>query len=429
MRHLGALVLAVTSAAVGDVDTQGPPTRLCSAGLDSSNTDLPIPTLAPPPAVPLASSRAARFTNRTSYRCSVRYGPAASAAVLGDHVNAQMGTMGWKLAERSADDSLVVSRYTGAASGVPLSAVTLVAALSGTPHYDVSVLIVRHEVVGDPRRQALPLLGRAGGGGAAARRDGAAVPATLDGLLRTALPIMGGGAYVEGTSMPPGFPAEILPKGTEVRLSASSDIHSTIVGVAPSLTVFELPAHFVSLRKSGWIGRGPEQGLGTDPHPQAVDLCRGSDRARLDFIPIPGGGFAIRARRSRDATTRCEPNAAWLSFDDVALPILRADGFRTIEVSGGGNGEMFDSQIHGHTVIGADTTAADLAAQLVKGGWTVAAQPRVGPVTVIRARSANTAGDPVTALLTITPLPESFQLNLWLRVVRHQPLPPPRTTF
>jgi hypothetical protein len=345
---------------------------------------------------------------------------------IADHVNAQMTTMGWKLAEREVGASLALSRYLGSSTGgVPLSALTMVAALDGTPSYEVAVHIVRHEVFPGPPGRVPPLTGRAGGEGAATRGD--AVMALLDGLLRTTLPVMGGGAYVESTSLPPDFPAEILPKGTDVRLSATNKIHSTVVGLAPSLTVFELPPHFIAVNRSGWIGRGPGDGLMIGPDPPAVDLCRGTDTARLDFVPLPGGGLAIRARHSREPSVRCDTSVFGAnSFHDVAMPILVPSGFRTFGSSGGVGSERSDSEIHGFTSADAENTAKELASQLVKGSWTLVSQPRVGPVTVIRARNASAAGDPVTALLVITPVSESSQMNLWLHVVRHKPVAPRR---
>jgi hypothetical protein len=243
--------------------------------------------------------------------------------------------------------------------------------------------------------------------------------ATLDGLLRTALPVIGAAAYVEGRSLPPGFPAEILPKGTDVRLSAANESHSTVVGVASSPTIFELPAYVLSLGKSGWTARGLAHGLATTP-PQGVELCRGTETARVDFIPLPSEGLAIRARRSLSSNSRCQTDAFRTMVDDVAVPILIPGGFRMIGSGSGGGPESFDSEIFGHTTLGADGTAVELASQIVKGGWAIAREARAGPVTVIRAVRESVAGDPVTALVVVTPLPESFHLNLWLHVVRHQ---------
>jgi hypothetical protein len=111
-------------------------------------------------------------------------------------------------------------------------------------------------------------------------------------------------------------------------------------------------------------------------------------------------------------------------FQDVALPILAPTGFKTNEAGGGvGRGERFDSMIQGYATADAASTATELASQLVKGGWTLVSQPRLGPVAVIRARSASAT---VTALLVITPVSESSRMNLWLHVVRHKPVTPVR---
>jgi hypothetical protein len=196
------------------------------------------------------------------------------------------------------------------------------------------------------------------------------------------------------------------------------------VGVAQSLTVSELPSHFIALKRSGWIGRAPEAGLSLGPVPQPVDLCRGLETIKVDFVPLPSAGLAIRARHSREPAIRCDPNALGAdSFHDVALPILVPGGFNAFEAGGGVGGQRFDSEITGYSSAEAEATAKELASQLVKGGWTLVSQSRLGLVAVIRARIASAAGDPVTAWLVITPVSESSRMNLWLHAVRHKPAP------
>lgn len=56
----------------------------------------------------------------------------------------------------------------------------------------------------------------------------------------------------------------------------------------------------------------------------------------------------------------------------------------------------------------------------------IVAQPEAGDVRVIRARNTSAAGDPVTALIVVTPLGTPSKVSLWLHVVRHKSVAPPR---
>jgi hypothetical protein len=355
----------------------------------------------------------------------MRYDSQLAASALAGHVNAQMTTMGWKLAASGGDAALAVSHYTGTASGGdPLTAVTIVTALDGTSFHDVSIQISRIEVAADHRAAAPGRGGRSGGAGAAAR--GGSMPAAfLRGLLNTGLPIAPAGTYTERESMPPDFPKELFPAGTEVRLATASATHTAVVGVAPALTLFEIPAYFVTLAKSGWSGRPPTRGFVASAS-RPVDLCRATDVARVEFLSLDGGGYAIRASRTRGSTAPCDARfgGGSGSFADAPIPILMPSGVTTTSASVGGGVDAQDAVMRSQATVEPSGIARELATQLTKGGWTIVAQPVAGDVRVIRARNTSSTGDPVTALVVVTPLGGPTRVSLWLHVVRHKPVAP-----
>jgi hypothetical protein len=338
-----------------------------------------------------------------------------------------MTTMGWTLAASDGDGTLAVNHFTGTATGGdPLTGVVLVTSLDGTTYHDVSLLIARVEAAVDYRAVSAERGGRSGGGGAAAR--GGSMPAAfLRGFLNTGLPIAPAGSYTERQSMPSDFPKELLPAGTEVRLAVTSATHAAVVGVASAFTPFEIPAHLVTLAKAGWSGRPPARGFSASIL-RPVDLCRGADVAGVEFMTLDGGGYAVRASHTRGAAAPCDTSTARTgAFADVALPFLTPPGLTaTAGSSVGGGVDTHDSLLRSQTSVEPAVIARELAAQLTKGGWTIVTQPVAGDVRVIRARNTSATGDPVTALVVVTPLGGPTRVNLWLHVVRHKPVAPVR---
>lgn len=435
VRVVAVLVaVAATSAGIGTSGVLAQRTVSCTLGLDAASTDLPIPSLTPPPG--LVASGVVRGSNASRYRCGLRYDSTQPSSKIADHVNAQMTTMGWKPVARGGDASLVLTHYSGVSSGRdPLTAVATVAALDGATYHDVSVQIIRDEVPSDTRLAKPEPAGRAGGGGAAGLSGQAAVTTMLRGLLRAGLPAGPGSAYEERQSSPPGFPAEILPSGTDVRLAASSATHATVVGIAKALTVFEIPAHHVAVTRSGWSGRAPIGGFSlreTGPNLRPIDICRGTETAQVEFTPledtpIGGAGFAVRASHTRESKVACDVSAMRLrGFADVAIPLLVPSGVAATDASAAGNADAYDSEMRVLARVAPAAIVKELTTQLVQGGWTIVLQTSAGEVTAVRARNTSAAGEPVTALVVVTPLGSPSRLNLWLHVVRHKPVTPQR---
>ncbi len=337
-----------------------------------------------------------------------------------------MTTMGWKPAGEGGDSTLALGHFTGTATaGDLLTAATIVTALDGTSYHDVSLHIARVEVAADSRVGPSGRGGRAGGGGAGASA-GTMPTAFLKGLLNTGLPVAPAGSYTERPSMPSEFPKELLPAGTEFRLAVTSATHSAVVGVAPAFTLFEIPTHLVTLARSGWSGRPPARGFSFSIL-RPVELCRGADLATVEFLALDTGGFAIRASHTRRATALCDAGSARMgAFADAPVPFLMPPGVTATSGSVGGGVDAQDSFLRTQTSITPAAMISELASQLTKGGWTIVAQPVAGEVRLIRARSTSASGDPVTALVTLVPLGGPTRVSLWLHVVRHRPVPPPR---
>ena len=424
MRVAPLLILVVVAGSVSLLSSAvfAQRTVSCTSGLDATSTDLPIPSLVPPPGI--SASGMTRGAGASRYRCSTRYDSTAPSSTIADHVNAQMTTMGWKPAGRGGDASLVLTRYTGSSStGDPLSAVAVVAALDGTSFHDVSVQILRNEVPGDSRLAQSSPAGRAGGAGAVASGGDAAVTAKLRGLLRMG---MTGSAYEESLTVPPQFPKELLPAGTDVRLAATASGRSTVVGIAKAMTVYEIPAHHVAVTKSGWSGRAPASGFilgASGPVLRPIEVCRGTETAQVEFVSLDGGGFAVRASHSRESTVACDVSAIReRGFADVAIPLLVPSGVTASHADGAAGQNTVDSEMRALASVGAAAITKEMASQLASGGWTIVLQASAGDVTTVRARNTSAAGDPVTALVIVTPLGSSSRMNLWLHVVRHKPV-------
>jgi len=239
-------------------------------------------------------------------------------------------------------------------------------------------------------------------------------------------PVAGPGeSFQELAAAPPGFAKELLPDGTTVHLAASSPTYDTVVGVSPSFTVFGIPAHLVALNKAGWLGgaltRGFTGGTG-DAHLRPVELCRNNEIATVEFAPLDSGGFALRASLGRTSKVACAGDATRpRQFPDVAIPILAPGGIVTRASFLETGLDAFRSEMRGLAVVRREMIANELATQLAKGGWTVTRQASIDNVTVLRGQNTSAAGDPVTALVSVTEIVGTPLVDLWLRVVRHKP--------
>jgi hypothetical protein len=239
-----------------------------------------------------------------------------------------------------------------------------------------------------------------------------------------------GETHKETGTLPPGFPKELLPEGTIVRLAAVSPTYQTVVGVSPSLTVFGIPPHLVAVNKAGWLGRAPTRGFmgaGVGPMLRPVQLCRQAEAASIELVPLDSGGVAVRAGYIVGSTIPCGSGPALTGgFPDVAIPILAPTGVTARGSSGGGGLNDFRSAMRGLATVPRETTAKELATQLTKGGWKVTREVSIGNVSIIRGRNTSSAGDPVTALVSITEIVGTPFVDLCLRVVRHKPASPVR---
>ena len=183
--------------------------RLYSCALVSqASSDLPLPSLAPPPGVAaLAGSRGAGAG--ASFTCGVRYDSPASTTALVNHIAGQMESVGWKPAGRNDDAWVALGVFRGASTGgAALTAHVIVTALEGTPYKDVALHIARHDAPGDdqPGRRAA---GRSGGAGASAGGSDAAAPPMLTRMLYAG-PVAGPGeSHEKLVATPPGFANEI----------------------------------------------------------------------------------------------------------------------------------------------------------------------------------------------------------------------------
>ena len=196
--RLAAVLIVVASAGIG---ASAAPQRTvsCTLGVGARETDLPIPTLTPPPSV--SAFGIGLSSDSSSFRCSLRYESTLSTSAIAGHVNAQMTTLGWKPVGRSSDVALFASHYLGTASARDLlTAVVIVAALDGTAFHDVAVQITRLDVPADSRPTPPAPDGRIGGGGAGARGAATQTMTVRRGLLGMCRPAAASGASMEAVA-------------------------------------------------------------------------------------------------------------------------------------------------------------------------------------------------------------------------------------
>ena len=387
-----------------------------------------------------------RSSNVNTFESNVRLDTSLEVPAVASHYSTRIGAAGWHLEIGAADGRMMsVARFSGSTSaGAAVTALLTVTRLTPT-RIDVALRLARHEAVpsrgGPPIRSGRPSPppGRPGGAGASAfggvpppaapgsRANAPArgpaptrPPPTAEEILRlepvTAEP---GESYVTRSTLPPGFPAELLPAKAVVRIVAVSKTIVTVVATSPTFPMAAITQHVQALLRAGWIDVGITIGGFTSDQFLFPEVCRGDDNARLRFINRSDGGVDLRVRLAK--AEPCHPIVN-RPFGDVGLPllILPPGVVPSLAVSGGNNESHYSS-----IRITSAGDVADLATHFVglmtQSGWPMVGRVEPPGMSVSRHAAKSSSGEPVTSILAVVKIPGTTAVDAWLRIVRHGP--------
>ncbi len=224
-------------------------------------------------------------------------------------------------------------------------------------------------------------------------------------------------------SAPAGFPGDLLPSGALVRVSAGTDGLSAVVAIVARFSADERVVFEERLESAGWINPLRPAGFAARETGPSLSLCRGDQFATLSFLSRSEGGSYVRASVATERGRACLVQAPSV-VSNVPLPSMPVpEGARSGRASMGGTPDALYSSIRLTSSRGADAIGAHYARQLSAAGWTVEGQTSDGAMSVTRLRSAGTAGSSVTALLVVTAIEGSGEVDVLLRLVQPQGVP------
>jgi hypothetical protein len=255
---------------------------------------------------------------------------------------------------------------------------------------------------------------RAQGGGTVPRETMAVLLAGPEGLADRPFDLRVGAA-------PADFPADLLPTGALVRVSAGLDGLSAVVAVAARFSGDERLAFEQRLEAAGWINPLRPAGFVAREMGPSVSLCRGERFATLTVFPRSEGGAYIRASVVTEPGRACLAHAP-AAVTPVPLPSMTAPaGARSGRASMGGTADAMYSSIRLSTAQTVASVAAHYTGQLAAAGWVVEGQTADdAAMSVTRLRSTGPGGAPVTAVLVVTALGAAGEVDVLLRLVQPQ---------
>jgi len=255
-----------------------------------------------------------------------------------------------------------------------------------------------------------------------APQSGDAVPREAMALLLTGPEGFGARPFdLRVGSAPTGFPADLLPPSALIRVSAGVDGLSAVVAAVTRFSLAERLAFEERLEAAGWIN--PLQPVGFSPREArpSLSVCRGDRFATLSFLSRSEGGSWIRASVVTEPGRSCLAQAA-APATSVPLPSMSAPpGARSGRASMGGTADASYSAIRLETSQTVEAVGAHYVGQLAAAGWTIEGQTTdASAMSVTRLRSSGPAGRAVTAVLVITAVSGSDEIDVLLRLVQPQ---------
>jgi hypothetical protein len=222
--------------------------------------------------------------------------------------------------------------------------------------------------------------------------------------------------------MPDTFPRELLPAGAIPELSAVSPSLTVVVAALADGQPFDRSRFGWALEDLGWMSASGSAGVFSGAS-FPVQYCRGGDFASYQFRTTAGGGRLVRIALGKEPQRSCAPMGMRM-FSDVPTPQLTLpDGLRSTGGGGGGSLDDMSGRARLETTMTIDALAAHFIPQFEEAGWTVESGPTSdGVMLVVRLLGASRAGDPVTAQLILTALPDTPYVDALARFVRHKPV-------
>jgi hypothetical protein len=222
-------------------------------------------------------------------------------------------------------------------------------------------------------------------------------------------------------SAPAGFPGDLLPTGALVRVSAGIDGLAAVVAVAARFSADDRVAFEQQLEAGGWINPLRPAGFAAREAGPSLSLCRGDRFATLSFLTRSEGGSYVRASVATEPGRACLVQAPSV-VSTVPLPSMPvpADA-RSGRASMGGTSDAMYTSIRLTTRQSVEAISAHYVRQLTSAGWTVEGRTADGAaMSVTRLRAAGTSGASATALLVITAVDGSGEVDVLLRLVQPQ---------
>jgi len=228
------------------------------------------------------------------------------------------------------------------------------------------------------------------------------------------------------TSMPDKFPRELLPDGAGFATAAASPSLTVVVLTLPARERFDFYKYQWRLEELGWLSTGSPRfgfnagGPGSGGLP--FSMCKAGEFAQISVFTQPSGVRFLRIGLGPEPRRSCAPMGMRL-FSDVALPLLELPP--QVRATGNGSSGSLDETQAGsrlETTLTPQSLAANFIAQLKETGWRLESGPLGDDVMVVaRLSSASRAGDPVTAILSVTSLSGTSFVDATIRVVRNKP--------
>jgi len=256
----------------------------------------------------------------------------------------------------------------------------------------------------------------------AAPQSGEAVPREAMALLLAGPEGFGARPFdLRVGSAPAGFPADLLPTSALIRVSAGVEGLSAVVAAVTRFSLAERLAFEERLEATGWIN--PLQPAGFSPREvrPSLSVCRGDRFATLSFLSRSEGGSWIRVSVTTEPGRSCLAQAS-APATNVPLPSMSVPpGARSGRASMGGTADASYSAIRLETPQTVEAVGAHYVSQLAAAGWTVEGQTSdAAAMSVTRLRSPGPAGTAVTAVLVVTAVAGSDEVDVLLRLVQPQ---------
>lgn len=257
-----------------------------------------------------------------------------------------------------------------------------------------------------------------------ARQDaGQAIPAEVVSLLMTTGMTGSSAGELRSGGPPADFPSGLFPPGSIVNATLVSPTRGTVViATAAKLSMAEFEAHGDRLTSGGWQTNGPRMtGFMSSNAPNAINVCRNADFVNLTAHRRESGGLFVRATLTRDPRRTCVPMPGMTMFADIDIPrLVLPAGARQVGGGGSSSGnDAMSSTIRLEASIPPAAVAEHYEKLLVAAGWKVIGRLRDGDGMVFtRFEVPSRAGLPLVGAISAMRLPETGDLDVFLRVVR-----------